>query len=285
METPTLSTWLDWLQDFGGQGTLLHLAHANGFPPGTYRPLIDHLREHHQVVALMTRPLWPGSRPERAPSWHLLAGDLVRGLEALGMHRILGVGHSIGGVLTMWAAIRRPDLFRAVVLIDPVILPPATLALLRLMRAVGLEGRQPLVRGALRRRRTWPDRQTCFQHYRAKDFFARWSDESLWAYVEAGTRPTAAGRVELVYPPEWEAHIFATSPVDVWQTVPLLQVPTLVIRGQETNTFRAASQRRFARLAPHARFRVIPEAGHLVPMERPAETAVEIQRFLRSVHD
>ena len=283
METPTLPTWLDRLQDFGGQGPLVHLAHANGFPPGTYRPLIGYLREYHQVVALATRPLWPGSHPESAPSWHPLAGDLVRGLEALGMHRILGVGHSIGGVLTMWAAIRRPDLFRAVVLIDPVILPPATLALLQLMRALGLEGRQPLVRGARRRRRTWPDRQACFQHYRPKDVFSRWSDESLWAYVEAGTRPTTGGRVELVYPPEWEAHIFATSPVDVWQTVPLLQVPTLVIRGQETNTFRAASQRRFARLAPHARFSVIPEAGHLVPMERPEETAEEICRFFATL--
>jgi pimeloyl-ACP methyl ester carboxylesterase len=278
--TVTLSTWLDRLQDFGGHGPLVHLAHANGFPPGAYRPLIGNLRAHHQVVALTTRPLRPGSRPENAPSWHPLADDLVRGLDALGVRRIFGVGHSIGGVLTMWAAVRRPDLFRALVLIDPVILPPATLWLLRLMRAVGLEERQPLVRGALHRRRTWPDRQACFQHYRAKDFFSRWSDESLWAYVKAGTRPTANGRIELTYPPEWEAHIFATSPVDVWQAVPELEVPTLVIRGQETNTFRAASHRRFARLVPHACFTVVPEAGHLVPMERPEETAVAIRRFL-----
>lgn len=279
----TLSTWLDRLRDFGGQGTLVHLAHANGFPPGTYRPLIDHLREHHHVVALETRPLWSESHPQSATSWHLLAGDLTRGLDALEMRDIFGIGHSIGGVLTMWAAIRRPDLFRAVVLIDPVILPPATLGLLRLMRALGLEQRQPLVRGALRRRRTWPDRQACFQHYRDKEVFARWSDESLWAYVETGTCPTDDGRVELTYPPEWEAHIFATTPIDVWQTVPLLQVPTLVIRGQETNTFRAASQRRFARLAPEAEFAIIPEAGHLVPMERPEETGMAIRRFLAAL--
>jgi pimeloyl-ACP methyl ester carboxylesterase len=278
--TTTLSTWLERLRDFGGQGTLLHLAHANGFPPGTYRPLIDHLRDHHQVVALSSRPLWPRSRPENAPSWHPLADDLIRGLDTLGMRGVFGVGHSIGGVLTMWAAVRRPDLFRAVVLIDPVILPPVTLALLRLMRAVGLEGHQPLVRGALRRRHIWPNRQACFEHYRGKEFFSRWSDDSLWAYVEAGTQPTSNGKVELTYPPKWEAHIFATSPTDVWQAVPKLQVPTLVIRGRETNTFRAASQRRFARLAPEARFTVIPEAGHLVPMERPEETAVAIRRFL-----
>ncbi len=278
-----LSTWLHRLEDFGGQGTLLHLAHANGFPPGTYRPLIDHLRDHHQVVALTSRPLWPGSRPESAPSWHPLADDLIRGLDALGMRPIFGVGHSIGGVLTMWAAVRRPDLFRAVVLIDPVILPPVTLALLRLMRAVGLEGRQPLVHGALRRRRTWPDRQACFEHYREKAFFSRWSDDSLWAYVEAGTRPTADGQVELTYPPEWEAHIFATSPVDVWQAIPELEVPTLVSRGRETNTFRAASHRRFARRTPQTRFSVIPEAGHLVPMERPEETAEAIRQFFATL--
>ena len=279
---------LDHLHDFGGDGPIVHLAHANGFPPASYRSLAETLTGHalgspgrgYHVIGLSARPLWPDSRPESAPNWHVLAADLIQGLDALGLKRILGVGHSLGGVCTMLATIHRPDLFRAVVLIDPVILPPAWLRGIRLVRWLGLRQRQPLVQGALRRRRTWPSRQACYEHYRGKLLFARWSDASLWAYVEAGTRLRADGQVELVYPPEWEAHIFATTPTDVWRYVPQLRTPALVIRGEHTETFRPASQRRMARLLPQARFRVIPGARHLVPMERPAETGAAVRQFL-----
>lgn len=266
--------------DLGGSGPVIHLAHANGFPPGAYRPLAAALADQYHIIALPARPLWPGSRPESAPDWRCMVDDLIGGLDALGLRGIVGVGHSIGGVLTMWASIRRPDLFRAVVLIDPVILPPALLFILRWMRRFSLNRHYPLVQRALRRRQSWPSRQACFEHYRNKPFFARWSDESLWAYVEAGTREESDGSATLVYPPVWEAHIFATTPLDIWRDVPRLRPPLLVIRGAETDTFRAASQRRMARLVPQARFAVIADAAHLVPLERPQETGAAIREFL-----
>lgn len=273
----------DLFHDFGGNGPLVHLAHANGFPPASYRLLAQDLSggsPGYYVIGLPARPLWPASRPDSAPTWRPLADDLIQALDARGLRGIYGVGHSLGGVLTMWAAIRRPDLFRAVVLVDPVILPPAVLWAMRLMRAVGLGDRQSLVQGALRRRRAWPHRQACYEHLRGKALFARWSDEALWDYVNAGTKIGSDGRAELVYPVEWEAHIFATTPADVWRDAPQLRVPALVIRGQHSETFRPAAQARLARLLPQAQFRVIQDAGHLVPLERPAETGAMIREFL-----
>jgi len=258
----------------------IHLAHANGFPPGTYRPLAETLTDRYHVVGLPSRPLWPGSRPASAPDWHPLADDLIEGLDSLRLKGIVGVGHSLGGVLTMWAAVCRPDLLRAVVLIDPVILPPGRLWVLRLLRALRLERRLPLVQATLRRRRAWPSRRACYEHYRHKPLFAVWPEASLWAYVEAATRERANGQVELVYPPEWEAHIFATAPTDAWQAVPHLHTPALVVRGEHSATFRPECLARMARLLPHARFAVISGAGHLAPMERPAETGMVIQTFL-----
>jgi len=269
--------------DFGGDGPVIHLAHANGFPPGTYRPLAESLTDRYHVIGLASRPLWPGSQPEGLPNWHPLADDLIRGLEGMGLRGIVGIGHSMGGVLTLWAAVRRPDLFRAVVLIDPVVLPPAWLLMVRLLRLAGLQRRLPLVQGALRRRRTWPSRQACYDHYRRKPLFATWSDASLWAYVEAGTRERADGRVELAYPPEWEARIFATTPTDIWRAVPRLRTPALIIRGERSDTFRPESQARMARLLPQAQFVVIPNAGHLAPMERPEEVGAAVREFLRSL--
>ena len=212
-----------------------------------------------------------------------MAEDLVQALHKRGVTGALGVGHSLGGVLTLWAAIEDPQLFRAVVLIEPVILPPFWLWTLRLMRALGLRQRQPFVQVALRRRRTWPSLQACFAHLRSKPLFGAWSDEALRDYVHSGTRPAPGDQVELVYPPEWEAHIFATTPLAIWRDVPRLQCSVLVIRGAESRTFLPAAQMRMARLLPHARFTTIAGTGHLVPFERPQETAGAIQAFVESL--
>jgi pimeloyl-ACP methyl ester carboxylesterase len=268
------------VHDFGGEGPIIHLAHANGFPPGAYRGLAETLTGRYHVIALPSRPLWPGSQPQSAPTWHPLADDLIQGLDGLGLQAVVGVGHSLGGVLTMWAAIQRPDLFQAVALVDPVILPPAWLCMIRLLRGLGLERRLPLVQGTLRRRRSWPSRQECYEQYRGKPFFARWPDAILWDYVQSGTVVRGNGQAELVYPPEWEAHIFATTPTGVWHDVPHLRTPALVIRGEHSSTFLPAAQARLARQLPGARYATIPEAGHLLPMERPAETGRAIQEFV-----
>jgi len=270
------------LHEFGGHGPVIHLAHANGFPPAAYRLLAETLTDRFRVLSLPARPLWSGNQPESIADWHPLADDLIGGLDVLGLCDILGVGHSLGGVLTLWAAIRRPDLFRAVVLIDPVFLPPAWLQLIRLIRWLGLYWHQPLVQGALHRRQTWPSRQACYEHYRAKPLFASWPEASLRAYVEAATRSRADGGFELVYPPQWEARIFATTPTDIWRDVPQLRVPALFVRGQRSDVFRPECQRRIARYLPGARFAVVPNAGHLVPLERPAETGAVIREFLES---
>ncbi len=266
--------------DFGGDGPFLHLAHANGFAPGAYQLLVDILTEHYHVFSLPSRPLWPGSRPESAPNWHVMADDLIDGLDDVGLKGIIGVGHSMGGDLTLWAAVSRPDLFRSVVLVEPVILPPAWLWMVRVSRWLGLRRRLPLVQEALRRCRTWSSRQACYDHYRGKRFFAGWSDASLWAYVEAGTRERAEGGVELAYSPEWEAHIFASVPVDIWRAVPKLRAPVLVIRGERSNTFTRESQMRMERLLTQARYVLIPDAGHLASMERPGEVGLAVLDFL-----
>jgi len=269
------------LHDFGGRGPLLHLAHANGFPPGAYRHLAEILAQEYHVIALPARPLWPGSQPQEAPSWRVLAHDLVEGLASLDVGRIVGVGHSLGAVLTLWAALEHPDLIRAIVLVDPVLLSPARLWAVRMVRSLGLQHRLPLVQGALRRRRQWPSRQDCFRHYRAKPFFATWSDAALHDYVSSVTRPRPDGQVELAYSPEWEAHIFATTPTDVWHQVGRLGMPVLVIRGEHSDTFTPRAQALLARRLPETTFTTISGAGHLVPLQKPAAVGAAILRFLK----
>ena len=62
-------------------------------------------------------------------------------------------------------------------------------------------------------------------------------------------------------------------PHDVWGYVPRLHCPALVIYGTQSDTFLPHAVKRFHRDAPRAIIRPVDDAGHLVPMERPAECA------------
>ncbi len=264
--------------DFGGAGPVLHFAHANAYPPGCYRQFIDALTPHYRVLAIEQRPLWPHSRPEALTSWELLADDLIRFFEQEGLDNVIGVGHSLGGVATLYAAVKRPSLFRQLVLIEPVFLPPELLK----MAAANPDGayKLPLVRVAQNRRNHWASRQEAFDRFRTKSVFRRFSDEALWDYVNCAIYEDAAGEFVLTYPREWEARIYAHPPLHVWEHLPQAQPPTLAIRAAESDTVMPAAWQLWQELQPAATFVEIPDAGHMLTMERPSLIAQTIINHL-----
>jgi pimeloyl-ACP methyl ester carboxylesterase len=264
--------------DFGGEGPVAHFAHANGYPPACYKRMIAPLLDHFQVVAAYHRPLWPGSQPEEISDWHTIADDLMRFFDQEKLSGVVGIGHSLGAVATMHAAVKRPELFRALVLIEPVFLMPSILQLF-----AGGPVENPLANIASSRRHTWPSRQAVFEHFRPKRVFARWSDDTLWDYATHGTRKVAAGEVVLAYSPEWEARIYSLVPADVWEVLPKVRQPTLGIRGGETETLVPAAWQLWQIIQPQAQFLEIAGAGHMLPMEQPRRVANAILAFTRGL--
>jgi len=264
--------------DFGGRGPLLHFAHPNAYPPACFRSFLEPLTEHYHVVAVHHRPLWPDHDPQEFKNWQVIADDLGRFLDQQGYEQSIGVGHSLGAVATMKAAYQHPHLFSKLVLIEPVFFEPQLLKLLAANPAV-LED-SPMAQGARKRRDTWPDRQTAFDHYRAKSVFKRWLDEALWDYVNEGFVQTESGELTLAFPRKWEAKIYASLPLHVWEEIPQVPQPTLAIRAAESDALTEEAWRHWQALQPQASFVEIPGAGHMVPMERPMEVAEVVKEFL-----
>jgi pimeloyl-ACP methyl ester carboxylesterase len=266
--------------DFGGRGVPLHFAHANAYPPGAYRALLTLLAEDCRVWAVRHRPLWPGSRPEEISEWQDIADDLIHFFDQEGLNDVIGVGHSLGAVTTMMAALKRPELFRALVLIEPVFLPQTVLDLLVAGAALDEPYETPLVKIARKRRKWWPSQEDAFSHYRSKKVFGRWSDEALRDYVRYGTVDNEDGGVSLFYSPEWEARIYTLPPTGVWEMIPQVTHPTLAIRGQETDTLTGQAWLAWQEIQPSVEFKEIQSSGHLLPMERPDEVASAIRIFI-----
>ncbi|HEX7542049.1 MAG TPA: alpha/beta hydrolase [Anaerolineales bacterium] len=270
----------------GESGLPLHFLHANGYPPECYRPLITRLSEHYHVFSMRQRPLWPDSRPEEIADWLPLTDDFLRFLDEHPTGASIGVGHSVGGIVTLRAALRQPERFRALVLIDPVLFPPYVIRSWKIICALGL-GYQlhPLVRAARNRRRQFDDLDRLFKGYQRKPVFRYMDDPALHAYVEGIACPGEHG-YKLCYNADWEMRIYATSvwrDMDIWRGLPGLNIPLLIIRGAETDTFWASTARRVLRKVPTARVVTVPQATHLVPLERPAEVYQAIQEFLQEI--
>ncbi|MFL7813210.1 MAG: alpha/beta fold hydrolase [Anaerolineales bacterium] len=272
------------------QGPPLIHAHANGYPPQAYRHYLEPFRKDYRVQAIFLRPFWPGMDPEILCDWRIFRDDYLRDLPSLAVGRegvevpVIGMGHSLGAVTTLMAAIESPDSFRALVLIEPTLFQPWRGAVMRVLAPYRVFRHvHPLVRRTMRRKVSFPDRESMFANYRTKGIFTRISDEVLWDYVEglADDRPDAS--VGLKYHPLWETRIYETGgSVDPYIMGNLSRVtcPVLVLRGEESDTIGPEIVDRLVAGLPAGEGIHVPDLGHLLPLEAPEETAQLALEFL-----
>lgn len=264
----------------GGQGVPLHFAAANGYPPGAYRAFLAPFAENHELVASLHRPLWE-TPPELESfrSWDVFGEDVCQLVSAL-PHPVVSVGHSMGAAAILMAAIQRPELFKSLVLIEPVLVSRRFLLALSFFRRFRPE-MIPLVKRTLSRVDQFSSRQEAFDHYRPKRVFRQINDAVLWDYIQHGTKEIAPGVFTLVYSRDWEARCY-TFVYNLWRLLPQLRVPTLAIRAQDSNTLSVSSWNKWRAMSADVDFIEIEDAGHLLPFEKPEQLASIILDWMGS---
>ncbi len=273
------------LLDWGGDGPIALLHHANGFCKGMWAQVAEGLQEAgYRPVAMDARGHGDSSRPAGDPrdvfAWDEFATDVAAVADTLraesGQDAIsLGIGHSFGGTSMLGAAARRPALFRRLVLVDPVTPPPPGGA-----PPERLEHVQSMVETALKRRADWPSAAEARAWWAERDFFAAWQPEALDLYTLDGLRALPDGSVELKCSPEVEAAVFGPRrDVDVADLARRTVTPCLWLWARLGN-FPLPFYQALVELMPAARLEEV-DAGHLVPMERPDLVVEAALRFGR----
>jgi pimeloyl-ACP methyl ester carboxylesterase len=267
------------LLDWGGEGPLALLHHANGFCAAVWGPVAEGLRARFHVVALDARGHGDSSKPEDAGAyrWPEFGGDLAALAAMLAAESgpvALGLGHSFGGTATLLAAVERPDLFERLVLLDPVVFP-------RLVPESDPERRARaagMAEGARRRRHVFPNRASARTSWRRRETFKSWDPRALELYLAEGLADRPGGGVELKCPGEVEAAIFERGgSVDAMAQAQRLRVPALVLAARR-GSFGLAHFEELARSMPDGRVREV-ETGHFVPMEDPEMVVREALAF------
>jgi pimeloyl-ACP methyl ester carboxylesterase len=258
---------------WNGNGPLLHFAHANGFNAGTYRGLLAPLCDRFRIAASDARGHGRTTLPATAGlarNWTVFRDDLIAILDRIAPDGAILAGHSMGATASLMAAALRPEKVRALVLVEPVLMP----------KDVG-PGDNELARRAEKRRDAFASLDEAFALYRGRGAFKTWPDDTLHDYLAGGLELSGDG-MRLSCRPAWEAEDFRSTPSGVSALARDLRCPVTLIHAR-SGTASENEIALFKRLYPATSVVLHPDATHFLPMEFPQLVRDEITKIARRV--
>lgn len=190
----------------------------------------------------------------------------------------IGMGHSMGAVLTLLRASEYPSTFSQICLLDPVILSPTMIIGSRIDELFKKKRKMPLAEQARRRFNGWPDEHSAFQFFHRQAFFRHWSSASLNAYIKHGLKQVDS-QLKLKCAPTLEANIFDSVPKSLWNAIRRLKTDTRIFYGTQTFPFIESSVTRACK--KNHRIQAIKVKGdHCFVQTNPEDIALSVIQFL-----
>jgi pimeloyl-ACP methyl ester carboxylesterase len=231
-----------------------------------FEPQIEALAGRYRVIAYDHRDHGRSGKASRRYGIYDLVADGVSVIDQTGVAPCHWIGLSTGGFVGMRIALERPELLRSLVLMDtaggsePWTRRLRYNAMLAVLRVLGVK---PLIGEAMRA------------------MFAASSFDD----------PELAGVLD-----EWRERMLANDPRglirfgkaiwsrdDVLDRLRELDLPTLVVVGDQDAALAPEISRRLADAIAGARLEIIERAGHLCTVERPERVSEVLAEFLGSV--
>lgn len=261
---------------YEGRGPVMVFLHATGFMPWIWHPIAREFAADHKIIVPYFCDHRLSDPQQGGLSWMLLAEDLARFCEKLDIKSPLMVGHSMGGAVITLAAGKFGVPAKKMVLFEPIFLPSQLYNL-----PMRVED-HPLAGKSIRRKNAWEDRQSARQYLKSKPLFANWDEEMLDMYLNYGFTDAQGQGISLVCHPEREASLFMGSMAyDPWPIMPQIRCPVLILEGEHSENRLFIDLKKAAAHFPQGEYRLIKDAGHLIPMEKPGESFQIIRDFFK----
>lgn len=236
-----------FLSEQGKPGSIpLILIHGAG---GSYLGWHIHLRRMPGVnVYALDLPGHGKSAGEGRHSIEAYARDIIDFMQSTGIYQAILVGHSLGGMISLQAALLQPERVTGLVIVSS---------------AAYCAIPEDVVQGLLTPL-TYPQSL----HWLV-EHLAGGTDSAEW--VEATRRSIGATRQGVLY-----GDLIACRSADLTDRVAGIEQDTLVCYGDQDQLYSPRSSSRLAESMPHAKLAAFPGYGHLLPLENPDGLAAAI---------
>lgn len=254
---------------------ILHLSPANGFPASTYQQLLNELSNCCKVNYMDIVGHDPNYPVEK--NWNNLTQELIHFIEGNYDEPIYAIGHSLGGGLCYKAAALRPELFKAIILLDTPIFSFRAAVIIKLLKLFGFAKYITPAKRTLNRKQQWKNKATVKKHFQNKKPYQYFSPECLNDFVEHGTKECHGYR-KLRFDPEIEYNIYLHIPDNFYTVKNQTKTPMYLFYGQEKTLIpKSIIKHMKKKLGIHVES--FP-GGHMFPFEQPELLAEKIQQIM-----
>lgn len=260
---------------YEGKTPQIVFAHATGFLPWLWHPVVKEFMPECQVwVPYICN--YRECDPEKGGlSWDIIAKDLATFCTKLQIKKPLLVGHSMGGTVLTIAASSYGIEPLGLILIEPIFLPEEFYS----MKATVKD--HPLASKSIKRTNHWKSEEEAWSYLKSKSLFSDWDEQVLRLYLEYGMQKQEAGDLKLACTPESEAAMFMGGwSRNPWPMLDKLTCPVLIVEGEKSENRNFIDLQKAVSLFRKGKYISVKGAGHLIPMQKPKETAAIVKEFL-----
>ena len=243
-----------------GDGPPLLLVQGLGYGRWGWQPIVPLLAQRHRVLVFDNRGIGDSDRPPGPYKAAEMAGDALTVLDAAGVERAHVLGASLGGAVAQELALRHAERLDKLVLV-------ATMSGMTNMHPIPAQTMQLMAEAA-----------TLEPAAALRRFIENALEpEPDTAIVEQLVELRTANPPD---PAGWAAQAGIWATFDVWDELPSIDLPTLVVQGEGDVVVDPRNAPLLAERIPGAQLRVVA-GGHLFFWNRPGEFAELVMEFLR----
>ena len=195
---------------------------------------------------------------------------------------VIGIGHSLGGVLNFFASIEQPSLFKALIMLDSPLLGRTKSLMIRASKALGVIDHITPASQTSKRRKHWKTREEALNYLRSRALFKKFDERCLHDYIDFGMEIDDDG-MYLRFSPEIECQIYRTIPDTCYAYEGKLRVPTALIYAANSHLIKPVDVRYMEQKYGIACFKT--SGSHMFPLEDPALCASMIIEVVDTLLD
>ena len=260
--------------DWGGAGQPILFLHGGRQDALTWELVCLQLRSRYRCYAMDLRNHGQSDPSDDWLNPYVLADDVENVLAELRLERPALVGMSLGGLSAMAYASRHSDL-RALVIVDvtPTITRERRAKTYAFMERANFKSFEEALdeTAKLQPQRPRVHLEFTLRHMLQQQPDGTWARRTRREPAPDGLSASEARNNSQV--------VFET----LWDEVPKIAAPTLVVHGEDSNATDYHDAERLARVIPNGRVVHIPDATHTVQGDKPKPLANEIDAFLKGL--